>query len=69
VSALLGYGWIDHTAYWAWVAGMAMGGGMGTLLGRWLVWLTLRNPLACLFRAYRQLFADIRNLWRTGTWS
>lgn len=69
MSLLLGYGWLDHTAYWAWVVGMVMGGFLGTLLGQWMTWLVLRNPLAGVFRAYRRLFADIRRLWCTGRWT
>lgn len=66
MSALLGYGWIDHTAYWAWVAGMAMGGFLGVLLGQWMVWLLLRNPLGWVLRAERELWADILHLCATG---
>lgn len=69
MSLLLGYAWLDHTAYWAWVTGMVMGGFLGVMLGQWMVWLTLRNPLRQLVRAEREVWADIRSLWRTGTWS
>ncbi len=55
MSALLGYGWMDRTAYWAWVAGMVMGGFLGVLLGQWMVWLLLRNPLGLLLRAGRKV--------------
>lgn len=67
MSALLGYGWLDRTAYWAWVAGMAMGGFLGVLLGQWMVWLLLRNPLGWVLRAYRELWADILHLCATGS--
>lgn len=66
MSALLGYAWLDRTAYWAWAAGMAMGGGLGTVLGRQLTLLTLRSPLRLLARAYRELWRDIVHLCATG---
>lgn len=66
MSALLGYGWMDRTAYWAWVAGMVMGGFLGVLLGQWMVWLLLRNPLGLLFRACRKVRRDIVHLCATG---
>ena len=51
---------------YTWVAGVATGGFAGVLLGQWLTWLTLRNPLNCVFRAYSELFADIEHLCATG---
>jgi hypothetical protein len=66
VSLLLGYGWLDRTAYWAWVAGMAMGGFLGMLLGQWMAWLLMRNPLGMLIRAVREAWADVVHLWTTG---
>lgn len=66
MSALLGWCWMSPLAFWAWAAGMAMGGGIGTLLGHWLTLLTLRNPLGAVVRAYRELWRDIAHLWATG---
>jgi len=53
---------------WLFVLGAALGGGGGggVLLGGWLAWLTFRNPLGMLVRAYAELWADIVHLWTTG---
>jgi O-antigen/teichoic acid export membrane protein len=53
-------------AAWAWVAGMAVGGGLGTLFGQWMQLLLWRNPLRQLARAYRELWRDIVYLCATG---
>lgn len=54
------------SASWAWLAGMAMGGFCGILLGQQLTWLLLRNPLRTVARAYRELWRDIWYLIETG---
>lgn len=59
MSALPGYAW-------AWAAGAAAGFFGGALYGQWMTWLTLRNPLACVIRAYRELWAGILRLCATG---
>jgi hypothetical protein len=56
----------DHLAAWAFVIGAAAGGFAGVMLGQWLAWLTLRNPIGCVIRAYRELFEDIDYLFATG---
>ena len=53
-------------ASWAWAAGMAMGGFCGVLLGQWLTWLLLRNPLRPAVRAYREVWRDVLHLCATG---
>jgi hypothetical protein len=57
---------LDHTARLAFIAGAVAGGGGGFWLGGCAWRLVMRNPLAGVIRAYRELFADIRYLCETG---
>jgi hypothetical protein len=49
-----------------WLTGVVTGAFVGVLAGQWMTWLTLRNPLDAVIRAYRELFADIAHLCATG---
>jgi hypothetical protein len=45
---------------------MTMGGFLGVLLGQWLVWLTLRNPLRVAVRLCREAWRDILRVSASG---
>ena len=49
-------------ATWAWLAGMTMGGFLGVLLGQWMTWLLLRNPLRLLARLYAWIWRETLRL-------
>lgn len=66
MSLILGIAWLSPAAFWAWAAGMTMGGFLGTLLGQWMTLLIQANPVGWVVRQYRALLGDIRHLLVTG---
>lgn len=48
------------------LVGISMGAFGGVLLGQLMERLLASNPLACVLRAYSELFADILHLCATG---
>ena len=49
-----------------WSVGVITGAFFGILAGQWMAWLTLRNPLRTVTRAYAELWRDIVHLCATG---
>lgn len=66
MSSLLGVVWLSRAAYDDFLVGFVLGALPGALIGQWLTWLTLRNPLGWLIRVYADLYRDIGRLCRTG---